>query len=438
MEEIAVILPNASDESMLEIRRGIELVDMGKLAEAELCFRNSISLQPTLAIAHNNLGLLKEMTGAFDEALACYDRALRIDPGLLKAKTNFDKLLHRLMKHFFHSGDLRTAALYGERLAQLNRGSKWYAREDGGPLIPSEIASKPKLSLRKLKHDLEQLQYMQQKGILSSEIGSFIQHYKKVIGRHPELKSGGRRELDAADLELIGQLYGRIVHHSNNGRVERALSSSWDPVSAERLYQHHPLGIVVIDDFLTQEALLGIREFCLSSTVWFENRYGHGRLGAFFRDGFNCPLLIQIAEEIHAAFPNMIGKKYALEQLWGFKYDNFQPRTHPHADFAAINVNFWITPDTANLDQNSGGLIIYDVKAPADWDFDSYNKKGEKIDQYLDQQEANALIIPYKANRAVIFNSDLFHATSSFKFDKQYTSRRINITMLYGKRNFAE
>ncbi len=42
--------------------------------------------------------------------------------------------------------------------------------------------------------------------------------------------------------------------------------------------------------------------------------------------------------------------------------------------------------------------------------------------------------VPYKANRAVIFNSDLFHETDEFHFGQHYTERRINITMLYGHR----
>ena len=40
-------------------------------------------------------------------------------------------------------------------------------------------------------------------------------------------------------------------------------------------------------------------------------------------------------------------------------------------------------------------------------------------------------IIPYKENRAVIFNSKLFHSTDDFKFDNSYANRRVNITFLY-------
>jgi hypothetical protein len=41
-----------------------------------------------------------------------------------------------------------------------------------------------------------------------------------------------------------------------------------------------------------------------------------------------------------------------------------QPSTSAHADFAAVNVNFWITPDEANLDSKTGGMIVYDLEVP--------------------------------------------------------------------------
>ena len=35
-----------------------------------------------------------------------------------------------------------------------------------------------------------------------------------------------------------------------------------------------------------------------------------------------------------------------------------------HADAAAVNVNFWLTPDDANLDPDGGGLVVWDKEAP--------------------------------------------------------------------------
>jgi len=83
-----------------------------------------------------------------------------------------------------------------------------------------------------------------------------------------------------------------------------------------------------------------------------------------------CALLVQIGEEIAAALPHVIGPDYRLRQIWAYKNGHHQPRTAPHADFAAVNVNIWLTPDSANLDPTSGGLDVYDVEAPPIWNFD--------------------------------------------------------------------
>ena len=46
----------------------------------------------------------------------------------------------------------------------------------------------------------------------------------------------------------------------------------------------------------------------------------------------------------------------------------------------------------------------------------------------------NKNVIPYNENRAVIFNSNLFHETDNIDFKDGYENRRINVTMLFGKR----
>jgi hypothetical protein len=192
---------------------------------------------------------------------------------------------------------------------------------------------------------------------------------------------------------------------------------------------------VVVDDFLSSEALHELRAFCLESTIWSLNRYAHGRLGSLFHDGFNCPLLLQIAEELRAAMPRVIGDQYSLRQLWGFKNAPDQPGgTTTHADFAAVNVNFWITPDDANLDPSCGGLVVYDIDAPLHWDFHTYNGRSDVIEPFLKREHACAVTIPYRQNRAVIFNSDLFHGTDTVRFRPEYENRRINVTALYGER----
>src|SRR5438874_251249 len=120
--------------------------------------------------------------------------------------------------------------------------------------------------------------------------------------------------------------------------------------------------------------------------------------GARPETGFACPLLAQIADELRAAYP-AIFLDHPLLYAWSFKYDNRLKGTKIHADFAAVNVNFWITPDQANLDAEGGGLLVWDVAAPLDWDFERYNRDEGAIREFLRQRQAKSLRIPYQANR---------------------------------------
>jgi hypothetical protein len=48
---------------------------------------------------------------------------------------------------------------------------------------------------------------------------------------------------------------------------------------------------------------------------------------------------------------------------------------------------------------------------------------------FLEVSDAKAITIPYRASRAVIFDSNLFHKTDVIRFAEGYENRRINITM---------
>jgi hypothetical protein len=99
-----------------------------------------------------------------------------------------------------------------------------------------------------------------------------------------------------------------------------------------------------------------------------------------------------------------------------------------------VNVNFWITPDEANLDPEGGGLVIWDIAAPLEWDFAKMNNDQQAIRDFMADHGAKPIRVPYRQNRAVIFDSDLFHETDTIRFKDGYLNRRINITMLYGRR----
>ena len=159
--------------------------------------------------------------------------------------------------------------------------------------------------------------------------------------------------------------------------------------------------------------------------------------GAYAQQGFYGPLLHQIAEELRAKFPRIFGT-HLLSQAWAYKYDNTATGIKVHADVGAVNCNFWLTPTEANLDPSSGGLIVYDVEAPDEWNFADFNtdKSVSKVYEFLEKEKANKFVIPFRRNRMVMFNSNLFHTSDhNGKFEPtQYKNRRINVTYLFGAR----
>ena len=171
----------------------------------------------------------------------------------------------------------------------------------------------------------------------------------------------------------------------------------------------------------------------MESTIWYDIEYKDGYLGAMLNDGMACPLLFQIADDLRNKFPKIF-KNHRLNQAWAYKYDSTLSGIDLHADFAAINVNFWITPNSANLNKNNGGLVVYDKEAPMDWTFKKYNADQTSIRQFLSEHNSQKITVPYAENRVVMFNSDLFHKTDNIEFKTGYENRRINVTMLFGNR----
>ena len=142
--------------------------------------------------------------------------------------------------------------------------------------------------------------------------------------------------------------------------------------------------------------------------------------------------ILKLAIDFRQAMPKVF-QDFPLGQLWGFKYDaQLGSGINVHADFAKVNLNFWITPSESNLDLGTGGLKVYNVPAPSTWTFNDYNRESKHIYDFLDKNNSTSVNIPYRGNRAVLFNSALFHETDAINFKEGYENRRVNMTYLFG------
>ncbi|HEY2009824.1 MAG TPA: tetratricopeptide repeat protein [Rhizomicrobium sp.] len=354
--------------------RGNALMSMGRLEEALAAFDAAVAIQPDNCLVHNNRGNVLKELGRLTEAVAALNRALELQPNFGSAYFNRGKALcknHRLAEAF---SDFMKSA-------ELAAGTTAWPAEGVAP------------GAHMTRHDREQ------------------QDYLAAIGA----KTG----FGGLTIEGGGRLKGPTINPANIA-------------SAAQQWRTKRPQIAVIDNFLTDEALAELRRFCWGSTVW-RTSYERGYLGAVPEYGFASPLLAQIADEFRTSCVDICGN-HALKYLWAFKYDSALDGVGIHADDAAVNVNFWITPDEANLDPERGGLVVWDVAAPLDWEYSKYNGDLAATRAFLKRSNARPVTIPYRCNRAVIFDSDLFHETDVIRFKEGYLNRRINVTLLYGDR----
>jgi tetratricopeptide (TPR) repeat protein len=424
--------------------------DRGDLTSAVGAYEQALKLNPPQADTHNNLGVAKKEQGLIEEAIACYRRALELKPTHAEAFNNLGLALmeigtiHDAIASFQQALSLMPgyhSARYNLGIARLWVGDDAKALECLQQVAHARYDHGQKLAhtaiyRSRVKHDLEQIQFLFDHQKLGEEYRGYwrsLQQLQDNLDRNAA--SGNRLPIASEDLESIAPSFNRVLFCELPARLEQgALNSSLDVEAIEASYLARQPEVTFIDSLLNQAALDALRRFCWEATIWKKD-YENGYVGAFLGDGFASPLLFQIAEELRMKFP-CIFRHHRLTQAWAFKQDSSRRGLNIHADAAAVNVNFWITPDEANLNPTSGGLVVYDKEAPREWNFKDYNndQNKPKILEWLKKVGARAIKIPYRANRAVVFNSDLFHESDDISFKHDYRSRRINITLLYGYR----
>jgi tetratricopeptide (TPR) repeat protein len=382
--------------------------------------RRAAAAQPDNAVARYNLANALKTEGDIDAAIAEYEAALERDPRFAAARTNLGNALAI-------AGRVRDAAAAHEAATALRRSPQAAAADSD--------ASFRRTSHGKLRHDIEQLEHLLARDVLRPEARPLLDDYRAALAALPLPPAGAHVvDLSPPHRARLAGTYNRLWHRPATPALPQgALNPDLDRAAIEADYARNHPGITHVDELLRPEALQSLRRFCLESTIWFQFAYANGYLGAFWEQGFWCPLIDQIQEELRLALPGIF-RHHKLRKTWAFKYDSALSGIPMHADFAAVNVNFWITPDAANLDPDHGGLVVWDKEAPADWDFAAYNTDLAAMQRFLKDSDARAVTIPHRQNRAAIFNSDLFHATDRISFAPGYENRRINITLLYGTR----
>jgi tetratricopeptide (TPR) repeat protein len=415
----------------------------GRLAEAEVAYRAALAIVPGDPAVTHNLGVTIAAQGHHRAALDCFDEALRADPGFVSAHYNRAVALMAL-------GDTRAAIKSFERAAALEPqhheahrilGFLWLAQGERGRALDHlartydlrrgddrtaiALKSLTTATRHKLEHDAEQFLYLSRRTRHRLRFELLARTYRAIAEQ-----IAGEATLSDAQIAALGDDYNTPIHlRAAPEMVGRAVNERPDLAALTARFEEQ--GAAVVDDLLSPQALGSLHRFLLESTIWHDFLHIDGFVASYLEDGLACPLLLQIAVEMRQAFPDVLGP-HSLSQAWAFKGLREESTVDIHADAAAVSVNFWVTPAKANLDPGSGGLVVFRLAPPDDWEIKDYDVDQERIVTFLEKNPGNGLVVPYRQNRAVLFRSRLFHHSDRPKFASGYENHRINLTLLYG------
>ncbi len=429
---------------------GNVLREQGDLGAARAAYERVLTLNPGQADGYNNVGVVLKELGKTDEAGEAYQRALALNPDHAEAHYNLGMIfwerehIEEAIKRFQKA--IAVKPHYAKAHHSLGLAHLWQRDLDGAFRAFRASANLTHnhgravrvaaLHASRIKHDAEQMQYLAARGLCRHAGPQYEATLCALRRKAAQAEEANPRiQLSQEEAHALAPSLTRILHYADNPALPHgALNPELNVEDIERRYHASRPEMIVIDALLRSEAIAALRQFCRESTIWKKD-YEDGYIGAFLGEGFSSPLLLQVADELQATFPGIF-HRHRLLQAWAFKQDSTRRPLKIHADAAAVNVNFWITADEANADPACGGLIVWDQEAPRDWDFKVYNSTAfqPKIADFLKQSGASPRKVPYRANRAILFNSDLFHESDTCVFRDEYESRRINITLLYGRR----
>lgn len=413
--------------------RGNALLAAGRAADAAAAQARAATLAPADARFQYAWGMALDRAGRLDAAAARFRAAIAIDPGHPSARAALALSLQA-------KGDAAGALAVLREQAMRTRGLTTPHLYEEGPHEERPYQDGDRLANRsRIRHDVEQFRWLAAQGDLVFDragLDRTASAYEALLRQMPD-GSDARRPVGLTDamLAALGGTYNRAIHLLDAPASPESPLAPRDWRSVEGAYAADAPGIATIDGFLEPTALSALRRFCLGSTIFHHVKHG-GYVGAYLPE-VACGLLLQIAQELPQRMPTVF-RQHRLRQMWVYKYDSRMEGIGVHADAAAVNVNFWLTPDEANLDPATGGLVIHRCEAPLDWSFQRFNEDEGAIDAYLARHSAGSMTVPYRCNRAIIFHSDLFHATDRFTFRDRYEDRRLNVTMLFGDRADGE
>ena len=381
----------------------------GRPAQAESAYQAALAIVPSDPAVTHNLGVAIAAQGRHREALVCFEAALKADPNFVSAHYNRAVALMALgeTRHAIEAFS-RAAALepqhyeahralgflwlsQGERGRALDHFARTYELRRGDDRTTIARKSLTTTARHKLEHDAEQFLYLSQRTRDRPRFELLARSYGEIAKQvSDEVAALSDAQADALGEDYNTPIFLRAAPEIAGG----AVNERTDKTALAAQFEEQ--GAIAVDDLLTPPALHALRRFLLESTIWHDFSHIDGFVASYLEDGLACPLLLQIADELRRAFPEILGK-HPLSQAWAFKGLRPQSAVDVHADAATVSVNFWVTPTEANLAPERGGLVVCRAPPPDDWEIKDYDADQARIVTFLEQKAVESLVVPYRA-----------------------------------------
>lgn len=463
----------------------IALQQLGRAQDSIIHYKKAIELEPNTAFLHFNLGVMQESAELWKDAAASYQKALDLEPDNIEVLVNLGILLHesgaiekalplyrraaaiaphdptinhKLALALRENGDIDEAIETSQNaiankfaephsiielsLALIEKGETEAAIENFlkptkhlrkvGEISSSNADTFDVINRPKIRHDIDQLTYLTKNKIISSDYNELIDDYRDLEKQLPDSGEYRLSELTSPVSTRLKTSYNRLIHMADAPKLSSgAVNKGLDRAAIEKDFAKHDPGFTYFDELLTPEAVTALRNYCLESTFWYDVHY-IGDVGAGIENGFCSPLVLQIAQEIRESLPGIFGP-HQFSSCWTFKYMEAVSGLSTHADDGAVSINFWITPDEANLNPDTGGIEFWNKKAPFNYFGKPHHEKISDAEALLKEPDAESVYVPYRCNRAMVFHSNVFHNTAPIDFKDGYENKRINLTFIYGR-----
>ncbi|WP_343177659.1 hypothetical protein [Pseudomonas sp. 4810-S13] len=184
----------------------------------------------------------------------------------------------------------------------------------------------------------------------------------------------------------------------------------------------------IIDDFLNAAQCHALHKSLLCNRMWRKKNPISKHL---YNSQPKSAIVESILAKVDSVMRERAGCSLQLIDYWALLYSK-NSDGNTHADFGQLTLTYWLTPEEYNLDATTGGLIIYDVKRGMDQRANEYLIAGQASEEYVLQRTQQHVIVPYRCNRAVLFDASHYHKTFSPHFNIAHPEgMRMNLTFSY-------